>query len=126
MNCLSCNSQLVGRTDKKFCDAYCRNSYNNKVKRKDEQFIQSTNKKLRKNRRILKYLCPVGKATVRKDVLDAMRYDYAYFTSTYTTKKGNTYYRCYDYAFIPISDKGEKKALIVSTQAYMDGIDPWS
>ena len=27
--CLSCGKLLKGRVDKKFCDDYCRNNYNN-------------------------------------------------------------------------------------------------
>lgn len=30
--CLNCDKTLKGRTDKKFCDDYCRNSYNNQLK----------------------------------------------------------------------------------------------
>lgn len=118
-NCAKCGKALMGRSDKKFCDAYCRNAYNNQNKAEDERYIQRINSLLRKNRRILKDLCPQGKATVRKEVLDQMGYKYQHFSGVF---KSNTsvYYLVYDYGFSPISQKGIQKALIVQRQAYMD------
>ena len=94
--CLQCGKPLTGRADKKFCDAYCRNSYNNQNKAADELYIQLVNSKIRKNRRILKSLCPEGKATLRKDVLDHMGYDYRYFTGVFRSSR-TVYYMVYDY-----------------------------
>ena len=73
--CKYCGNAVHGRLDKQFCDDQCRNTYNNKSKRKDEQYILQINSQLRKNRRILKTLSPVGKSTVRKEVMVAMGYD---------------------------------------------------
>ena len=117
--CLKCGKPLVGRADKKFCDAYCRNSYNNQHKALDEQYIQFVNVRIRKNRRILKNLCPEGKATVRKEILDKMGYDYRYFSGLHKTKS-NLYYLVYDYAFSPIFERNIEKAMIVQRQDYMD------
>ena len=64
--CKQCGKNITGRLDKKFCDDYCRNTYNNQNKRDDELLIQGINRIIRKNRRILKTLCPVGKAAVRR------------------------------------------------------------
>ncbi|WP_424964069.1 hypothetical protein [Ekhidna sp.] len=124
--CLKCGKTLIGRTDKKFCDAYCRNSYNNQHKAVEEQYIQQVNSRIRRNRRILRDLCPEGKATVRKEVLDQMGYDYRYFCGLFKTKS-NLYYLIYDYAFSPVFEKGVEKALIVQRQDYMDRLtlDIW-
>ena len=124
--CLECNEKLTGRSDKRFCDAYCRNAYHNRHKADDELLIKTTNQHIRRNRRILKTLCPVGKATVRKEVLDQMGYDYRYFSSLFKTST-MTYYLVYDYGFAPISDKGTDKVLIVQHQDYMNqpGFDIW-
>lgn len=126
-NCLQCDKTLSGRIDKKFCDAYCRNSYNNQVKRKDQQYILSVNRQLRKNRRILKTLSPTGMATVRKDVLDAMGYQYNQFSHVYRAKNSGLYFFCYDYGFRAILKNEEKKVLIVNQQDYMKNyaLDPW-
>ncbi len=117
--CHQCGKKLSGRLDKKFCDDYCRSTFNNQFKREDQQLIQEVNRLIRKNRRILKSLCPIGKATVRKEVLDTMEYDYRYFSGLFKTST-NLYYLVYDYAFAPIYEKNIEKALIVKRQEYMD------
>lgn len=124
--CLQCGKSLTGRVDKKFCDAYCRNSYNNQNKSNDELMIKATNTTLRKNRRILKSLCPEGKTVVRRKVLVDMGFDHRYFTNIYRSSKGNTYYLCYDYGFAPIKEGGKDKILIIHRQDYMDSYSPVS
>ena len=71
--CLYCGETFQGRSDKKFCDAQCRNSYNNKVNRLHELKIIEVNKILRKNRSILNNLCPVGKSSVPRKYLELFR-----------------------------------------------------
>lgn len=128
-SCQQCGQPLSGRIDKKFCDDYCRNAYNNNHKRADEKYIQEVNRIIRRNRRILKSLCPVGKAVVRKEVLDSLGYNYQYFSNVYRTGK-SIYYICYDYAFLPtkevVRDSGRPvaKALIVQKQEYFDNYIP--
>jgi hypothetical protein len=93
--------------------------------------IQATNAAIRKNRRILKTLCPTGKATVRKEVLTRMGFSFRHFTSIYGSHP-NTYFLSYDYAFMPIIEQSltEKrpieKVLIIQQQDYMKNFDPWS
>ena len=124
--CEECGEIIHGRLDKKFCDAYCRNAYNNKVKRSDEQYLLETNSSLRKNRRILKTLSPIGKSTVRKEVLDALGYNFNIFSGMYRSPQGLIYYLCYDFGFSPIIDKkGINKALIINRQDYMKKWQPW-
>lgn len=126
-HCTHCGKELHGRLDKKFCDAYCRNTYNNLNRSVEEQRIIKINSLIRSNRKILKDLCPQGKATVRREVLEAMGYDFNFFSSFYPTKVG-IYYLCYDYGFSPIVEKGNvEKVLIIQKQEYMDQSDfnPW-
>jgi hypothetical protein len=124
--CPQCDKPIIGRLDKRFCDAYCRNTYNNRVKREDEQYIKDIYRILRRNRRILKTLSPQGKATVRKDVLEQIGYDFRYFSATYHSPK-LLYYICYDFGFAPVIDNGKEKAMIIQKQNYMDpyALDPW-
>ena len=52
-NCIACNKIIRGRSDKKFCNDYCRNAYNNQIKSPTNNLIRNTNNRLSKNRRIL-------------------------------------------------------------------------
>ena len=125
LKCPVCNNSLAGRVDKKYCSDQCRYIANNKNKYQSERQILDTNKALRKNSSILKKLCPVGMATVRREVLDALGYDVSAFSSIFLTSKKQIYYICYDYAFTPIFDNGIEKALIVTKQDYINTWDPW-
>ena len=51
--CLTCSKPIKGRTDKKFCDDYCRNNYNNQLKSSTTNINKNINNTLGKNRRIL-------------------------------------------------------------------------
>ncbi len=125
MNCPVCDEQIKGRSDKKYCSDQCRSAANNNRKNIQEQQIKVTNKRLRKNRTILKTLCPIGKSTVRKTVLTEMGFDFSVFTSLYMPKSGNLYYLCYDYGFSPIVQKGVERALIITKQKYAGYWQPW-
>ena len=46
--CLECGEQIQGRSDKKFCSDYCRNSHNNKVNTESKNLIRNTNNRLKK------------------------------------------------------------------------------
>jgi len=123
--CPVCRSVLTGRTDKKYCSDQCRFIQNNRTKKINEQSILEANKQLRKNRMILKTLSPAGKATVRKEVLDVLGYDYSLFNSIFITNSKQVYYICYDYAFTPLFEKTTPKVHIVKYQKYMKDWDPW-
>ena len=126
LECSECGKPIFGRLDKRFCDAYCRNAFNNKVTRNDEQYIKQVNAAIRKNRRILKTLSPVGKSTVRQEVMTSMGFNFSLFSSMYRAPKGAIYYLSYEYGFTPIIDpKGIPKAVIINQQSYMEPWDPW-
>ncbi len=114
--CLKCGEKLTGRTDKKFCDIYCRNSYNNNVKRDDEKLIQNINSILRRNRKILKTYNREGKTTIRTEYLEKLNFNFDYHTHTYTTKNNIKYKFCYEFGYAKID---EIKTLIVTYQKYM-------
>lgn len=103
-NCLECGDELFGRVDKKFCSDQCRNNYNNKQKRSDNNYIRNINNLLRKNHRILASLIKGDKASAKKDKLVSLGFNFNYFTNTYTTKDGRTYYYCYDYGYLPTNE----------------------
>ena len=90
--CLECGESFKGRIDKKFCSDICRNSHNNKLNSDTTNYMRNVNNILRKNRRILENLIPEETAKATKSKLNALGFDFNYFTNTYTTKKGATYF----------------------------------
>ncbi len=67
--CMVCNENLKGRVDKKFCSDYCRNSYNNSLKRSNNNLVRNINNQLRKNYRILETINTEDKTTTTKNRL---------------------------------------------------------
>jgi len=106
--CLACGKPLKGRVDKKFCDDYCRNNYNNQQKARGSHsnLVRNINNALLKNRKILETLLPEGEETARanRDKLQRLGFQFNYFTHIYTTKTGKTYYYCYDHGYLPLEN----------------------
>lgn len=102
--CYECGSAIKGRIDKKFYSDQCRVTFNNKLKRLDNQLINQVNNVLRKNRKILMKLNPSGKNRVARERMIAEGFSFTYFTSTYTTKEGAKYFYCYDQGYLPIDN----------------------
>lgn len=104
--CLTCEKPLKGRTDKKFCDDYCRNNYNNQLKADTTNLVRNINNALGKNRRILEGLFSNGEemAKTTKDKLLQKGFQFKYITHIYTNKKGNTYFFVYDLGYLPLEN----------------------
>jgi len=104
--CMACGKPIKGRSDKKFCDDYCRNVYNNDLKSGSNNYVRNINNGLRKNRRILEECVAVAEETGKttKDKLLHKGFQFKYFTHTYTNKKGSLYYFCYDYGYLPLEN----------------------
>lgn len=102
--CLSCEKPVKGRSDKKFCDDYCRAAYNNDLKSASNNLVRNVNNALGKNRRILESLLPQGDATAKTnhDKLIEKGFQFKYHTSMYKAKNGNTYFYCYEYGYLPL------------------------
>jgi hypothetical protein len=118
-HCLTCNKVVKGRTDKKFCDDYCRNTYNNHLKASSTNLVRNINNALGKNRRILESLFineeEIAKTT--KEKLLEKGFQFKYVTHTYTNKKGNVYFFCYDIGYLPL----EKDWYLLVKRRYGDG-----
>jgi len=104
--CLTCSKPIRGRTDKKFCDDYCRNNYNNQLKSSTTNLVRNINNALGKNRRILENFFHSGEETIKttKDKLLEKGFQFKYFTNTYTNKKGTVYFFCYDLGYLPLEN----------------------
>ncbi len=100
--CLTCDKPVKGRTDKKFCDDYCRNNYNNQLKAHSSNLVRNINNALGKNRRILESMIPEREEMVKvtKEKLLQEGFLFKYHTHIYKNKKGSTYYFCYDHGYL--------------------------
>ncbi len=105
--CLSCSKPVKGRTDKKFCDDYCRNNYNNQLKAATNNQVRNINNALAKNRRILESCMIHGEEFVKtsKEKLLQAGFRFRYFTHIQINKKGNHFYVCYDHAYLPLDNE---------------------
>ena len=102
--CPICGDQLTGRIDKKFCSDQCRAEYNNKQNQYSNNYIRQVNRILRKNRRIMIELNPLGKTKIPKKKLVNKGFNFKYFTNIYRTKTGNTYYFCYEQGYLSLDN----------------------
>ncbi|WP_209330333.1 DUF2116 family Zn-ribbon domain-containing protein [Lunatimonas salinarum] len=104
--CQSCGKPIQGRVDKKFCDDYCRNAYNNQRTAASTKIVRNINNALKKNRNILAELIKqqgeIAKTTKQKLIEEG--FQFKYITHTYTNKKGNVYVYCYDYGYLPLEN----------------------
>ena len=102
--CAECGTPIKGRADKKFCTDQCRNAYHNTLNSDRNNYVRNVNNILRRNRRILTECNPRGKSKVHRDKLTALGFNFSYFTSTYTTKNGHTYFYCYEQGYLPLEN----------------------
>jgi len=116
-HCLECGEEIIGRADKKYCSDDCRSSYNNRMNGNANNLMRNINNILRKNRRILAELNPKGKAKVHREELLTRGFKFNYFTNTYQTKSGKTYYFCYDYGYLELDND---YFALVERQSYVD------
>ncbi len=103
-NCLTCDKVVRGRSDKKYCDDFCRNSYNNLVKSERNNFMRRVNTILRKNRRIIEAIMD-GKEEPTKTNRERMLqlgFQFNSFTHTCLSKKGSTFFFCYEFGYTPL------------------------
>lgn len=102
--CLHCGKPIQGRMDKKFCDDYCRNTFNNQQNSNSTNLIRNINYALKRNRNILFALIPEGEelAKVPREKLVQGGFNFRYFTHIYQNKKGNIYHYCYDFGYLEL------------------------
>lgn len=98
--CLECGELILGRSDKKFCNDLCRNSYNNKLNSEQSILVRNINSILKKNRKILEELVPEETSKTTRKKLTDKGFNFSYITSILNTSKGTTYYFCYEYGYL--------------------------
>jgi predicted nucleic acid-binding Zn ribbon protein len=104
--CLECGESISGRSDKKFCTDSCRNAFNNRLNSNETNYVRNVNNTLRKNRRILQDLLPTEETSrCSRSKLVELGFDFHFFTSTYTNRKGETYFYCYEFGYLPLENE---------------------
>lgn len=103
--CLSCGREMKGRDDKKFCDYRCRNDFNNQHQAERNNYMRNVMYALKKNRRILAEIVDSEdlQKTTRKLML-SKGYQFQYLTHQYTNSKGQEYYFCFEYGYLPLDN----------------------
>lgn len=99
--CISCGKTIKGRSDKKFCDDYCRNEYNNRLRAADQVHMRGIQQYLRKNRNILRALLPdpFNEIQVSREQLLVLGFRFDYMTHIRTSPGGTFLFCCYEYSF---------------------------
>lgn len=105
--CLACEKQVIGRTDKKFCNEVCRNGFNNRLNAECNNLVRNINHALVKNRRILaSYFSSQNKeVTTTANSLLQKGFQFKYFTHHHSNKKGTICYFCYDYGYLMLKNE---------------------
>ena len=93
---------LKGRLDKKFCNSFCKDAYNNSAKAKEGKEIRRINLTLRKNRRALQKLFDGKKPEkiFKRELIVRAGFEFGFLTHIAVTKvKGNEITFCFDYGY---------------------------
>lgn len=104
--CENCSKTIRGRSDKRFCNDYCRNVFNNNLNAAANNLVRRINMLLCKNRRILEALFTGKEKMIRikKEILIQRGYSFKYATGIYPTKREAFFFYCYDYSILRISE----------------------
>jgi len=101
--CLHCGKPIrKGRSDKKFCDADCKDAFNNTLKQAEGKEINTIIGYLKKNRRALKKLFKASKpdATFTREEMIRAGFEFGFLTHVVVTKgKANEIIFCFDYGY---------------------------
>ncbi len=103
--CLCCQQNLLGRTDKKFCDDYCRSTFNNQSNSGINKQLRLINAVLKKNRKILEALYNENKErqkTIIERKIQELGFVFNFHTHIEQFENGQTCYCCYEYGYYPI------------------------
>lgn len=104
--CKMCGKVIVGRSDKLFCSAYCKNEYHLKLRRATAKAVVEINRILARNRSILLELLGnnVSQKKIPRIELDRKKFNFKYHTHLTRNSKGKLYFYCYDIAWMEFSD----------------------
>jgi len=98
--CQECHTILIGRSDKKFCDTYCKTAFHNKNYRNNHEKIRYINDQLKKNRQILKVLSDAGIAETQRIKLLNAGFQFQYITHQSTASNKFDVRFCYEFGYM--------------------------
>jgi hypothetical protein len=103
-SCRQCGEALRGRIDKKFCSVDCKNTYHNA--REVNQFpeVEKINRILRRNYRILRQLNSSSCGRMKRDILEALGFNFSYYTKVCDREKGTRHFFIYDLAYCLLNE----------------------
>ena len=101
--CKECQHPLQGRSDKKFCDDYCRVSYHSKTNRHNLEVVGQINKIVKKNTQILQECLQKYGNSIPRKYLEWNSFKFQYYTHLITYSKKETIKYCYDLGIAEIS-----------------------
>jgi len=103
--CLACDTPIYGRVDKKYCDHNCRNAFHNERNRSNRKYVQSVNRNLAKNHRILEELIENEVVEVKVQLIKAMGFKPQFITSCEIDEKEGPLFFIYDYCYQQINEQ---------------------
>jgi hypothetical protein len=119
--CLFCNKELKGCSDKKYCDSQCKSAYHyQKAQEQPERFFNKVDNQLKLNRKILKEYNKGGKVTVRATILKKEGFNPNFFTHYWKNQKGDIYLFVYEFGFLRKTEHNTDKFILVKWQNYMN------
>ena len=102
-NCQNCGKLITkGRANKKFCDSYCKDEFNNAAKIAEGKEISKISTILKHNRRSLKKLFDPDKPDKKfsREILIRSGFEFGFLTHIAVTKgKLNEIIFCFDYGY---------------------------
>ena len=112
--CLACAKAIKGRSDKKFCDDYCRSAHNNSQNSLSSNYSRNVIHALQRNKRILLHFL-AGQASVKinRDRLLLRGFLFHYHTHTLEIKKGHVYKFCFETGYTAL---GNEKLLVIKRE----------
>lgn len=100
--CLHCAKKLAGRTDKKFCNHYCRSSYHNVLYGNRSNYMRRVNGLLLRNRKILSEFFALHQSDtlVPLSELYIKGFSLGHYTHQQRKAKNQLYTYCYEYGYM--------------------------
>lgn len=120
--CIECSIRIYGRSDKKYCSDSCRSAFNNRFNHSDVRLIRQINKRLLRNRRILRHLMHLDALQISRTELIDIGFNFRYHTHIRKNTEGRLLKFCYDYGYTDIDkdmislieDSNDKVCITVS------------